>query len=154
MRILRHLALLPEAGAGAAPRVAVAAILSLLAPALLGAQRVAPESSYPRLLHLAAADSATVLSLKPLPFGPGHTVFLRFHPFVPIRDTLAVRRVATAVWRALRSEFEDAGYDHVVLQATEGDAARAGLFEHDYAVILARRPDGRWYFMSEGVRMR
>lgn len=123
--------------------------LCLLAAAASAQQRSTPAIAKPVKAILSGGDSARVLSIVPLGSGPGHTVIVRFHPYVSLEDATATRRVAIGVWRYLRPDLARDSVDHVLLQATSGEDVHGGLFDRNVAFVISRRANNRWYFVHE-----
>lgn len=142
--------------AGRPGRLAVFAARQLAKLCLLAtvasAQRPTPDPA-PWIARLAGGDSALVLSMTPMRSGPGHTVYVRYHPYRSLGDSVATRRGAVELWRYLRPWLDRAAADHVLLQATSGDGMLGGLFDHNVAFVLVQRSDKRWYFQHESVAL-
>ncbi len=131
-----------------------AVIAGLLGPAMVSAQASSPVRALPRRLSLPSGDSTILLSAKPIQGMPIQTMFIRFHPYAPFTDTLAMRRIAVEIWRQFRPQLDSGKYSHLLLQATTGDGARGGMFDHNYPMVLERRNDNRWYFMRESAALK
>ena len=108
------------------------------------------------VFHLPSGDSIEVVGIGPAVV-PDRTAGLlfTFYPFVPIADTVRIRRVAAELWRVrVKSQLPAPPPSFVVLQATSrraGPINGIARFEN-YGIVLERRADGNWYYLKGGAR--
>jgi hypothetical protein len=120
--------------------------------ALHGCSRAEEPGTSDRLVHMPSGDSIEVVGVGPavVPDRPAGLLFT-FHPFKPVTDTIGIQRLAAEVWRVrVRPQLSSPPPDFVVLQATSRRAGPVvGLVQVvNYGVVLERRGDGQWYYIS------
>jgi hypothetical protein len=111
----------------------------------------------PLRVHLEAGDSVEVAGwYTAVVPDRSQGLLLGYHPFIPMQDTLGLRRIAVALWHAYaRPVAEEHGVDWVVLQSQSWPDPRAVVptTRKTYGVVLERRADGNWYFLRSGQRV-
>lgn len=105
----------------------------------------------PKAVVLSSGDSVALISIVPVSRSYGTGLMLRFHPFIPLADTTALRHVAIETWRMLRPRLDSSQCQWGILEATS--ELRRPLFGvsnvQNINYEIEKRHDGRWYFYGE-----
>jgi hypothetical protein len=105
------------------------------------------------ILRLDSSDSVLIIGTGPATVRNQATgLAIEYHPFHSMDDTLALRRQALALWRALRPRIDSLAPPFVVLRATTRNPSLTGYQPvRVYGFVIQKRADGKWYLLHDSV---